>query len=202
VALIMAKILETKMRFRRLGAAALFGAGLMVPLAASAAEITEVQIINGLQGGPAVTVVVDPNALMAEVNANVGKGAAALPTWGQLANLTQLVVDIEFEYNSTAIVPNSYRTLGAIADALHHPLLARYKFLVVGHTDATGSADYNLKLSLARAEAIRAALNTTFTVAPGRLFAVGVGEELPIDPGNPDAAINRRVQLVNIGEVR
>ncbi len=188
------------MRFNAIGAA-LLGAGLLLPGAASAAEITEVQIINGLQG-PAVTVVVDPNALMAEVNANVGKGASALPTWAQLANLTQLVVDIEFEYNSTAIVPSSYRTLGAIADALHHPLLARYKFLVVGHTDATGAADYNLKLSLARAEAIRAALTTTFTVAPGRLFAVGVGEELPIDPGHPDAAINRRVQLVNIGETR
>ncbi len=197
----MTTMLETKMRFRMLGAAALLGAGLMLPATAMAAEVTSVQIINGLQG-PAVTVVVDPNALMAEVNANVGKGAAALPTWAQLSNLTQIVVDIEFEYDSTAIVPGSYRTLGAIADALHHPLLARYKFLVVGHTDATGSAEYNLKLSLARAEAIRAALNTTFTVAPGRLFAVGVGEELPLDPANPDAAVNRRVQLVNIGEVR
>ena len=197
----MTKILEKTMRFRKLGAAALIGAGLMLPVAAAAAEITEVQIINGLQG-PVTTVVVDPNALIAEVNANVGKGVANLPAWSQLANLTQLVVDIEFEFDSTAIVPSSYRTLGAIADALHHPLLARYKFLVVGHTDAKGAADYNLKLSLARAEAIRAALTTTFTVAPGRLFAVGVGEELPFDPANPDAASNRRVQLVNIGEVR
>lgn len=189
------------MRFYRIGGA-IAGIVMLWSGAAAAQGITEVQIINGLQGGPAVTVVVDPAALMAEVNANVGKGAKALPTWGQLANLTQLVVDIEFEYNSTAIVPNSYRTLGAIADALHHPLLARYKFLVVGHTDATGGADYNLKLSLARAEAIRAALTTTFTVAPKRLFAVGVGEELPLDPGNPDAAINRRVQLINIGETK
>ena len=51
-------------------------------------------------------------------------------------------------------------------------------------------------------QAIREALVTTFTVAPKRLFAVGVGEELPLDAGNPDAAINRRVQLVNIGETR
>lgn len=194
-------IRETKMRFLKLGAAALIGAGLVLPQAAAAAEVTAVTIINGLQG-PVTTVVVDPNALIAEVNANVGKGVANLPSWSQLANLTQLVVDIEFEYNSTAIVPGSYRTLGAIADALHHPLLARYKFLVVGHTDATGSADYNLKLSLERANAITAALSTTFAVSPKRLFAVGVGEELPFDPAHPDAAVNRRVQLVNIGEVR
>ena len=149
MALTMARQGESLMKFHKIGGAV---AGVvMLWSAAAAAETTEVQIINGLQGGPAVTVVVDPNALMAEVNANVGKGAKALPTWGQLANFTQLVVDVEFEYNSTAIVPSSYRTLGAIADALHHPLLARYKFLVVGHTDATGGADYNLKLSLARA---------------------------------------------------
>lgn len=187
------------MGFRKLGSAA---AGVvMLWSGAATAEITAVEIINGLQGGPAV-VAIDPAALIAEVNANVGKGVASLPNWSQLASLTQLVVDIEFEYNSTAIVPKSYRTLGAIADALHHPLLARYKFLVVGHTDATGGADYNLKLSLQRAEAIRDALATTFAVSPKRLFAVGVGEELPLDASHPDAAINRRVQLVNIGEVR
>ena len=197
----MKKIGEAGMRFRKIGGA-IAGVMMFSSAAVAAEQITEVQIINGLQVPAAVTVVVDPNALMAEVNANVGKGAKALPTWGQLASLTQLVVDIEFEYNSTAIVPSSYRTLGAIADALHHPLLARYKFLVVGHTDAKGAPDYNLKLSLARAQAIRDALVTTFTVAPKRLFAVGVGEELPLDAAHPDAAINRRVQLVNIGETR
>jgi outer membrane protein OmpA-like peptidoglycan-associated protein len=201
VALTMTSIREKTMRFRKLGAGALIGAGLLLPMAASAEQITAVTIINGLQG-PSGTVVVDTNALMAEVNANIGKGASALPSWAQLANLTQLVVDIEFEYNSTAIVPKSYTTLGAIADALHHPLLAKYKFLVVGHTDATGGADYNLKLSLARANAITEALATTFSVSPKRLFAVGVGEELPLDAAHPDSGVNRRVQLVNIGEIR
>ena len=196
----MTTIREKSMRLGKVGAA-LFAAGLLWNGAASAEQITATAIITGLQG-PVTTVVVDPNALIAEVNANVGKGVASLPAWSQLANLTQLIVDIEFEFDSTAIVPSSYQTLGAIADALHHPLLARYKFLVVGHTDAKGAADYNLKLSLARANAIRDALATTFAVPGNRLFAVGVGEELPLDPGNPDAAVNRRVQLVNIGEVR
>lgn len=193
---------EKTMQVRKLGALALLGAGLMLPTAAPAVEvITEATIINGLQG-PTATIVVDTAALMAEVQTNMGKGIAAMPSWQQLAKLTQLVVDIEFEYNSTAIVPSSYVNLGAIADALHHPLLAKYKFLVVGHTDSTGKADYNLKLSLERANAITQALATTFAVSPKRLFAVGVGEELPADPKHPDAAVNRRVQLINIGEVR
>ena len=53
-----------------------------------------------------------------------------------------------------------------------------------------------------RADAIKAALATTFAVAPNRLFTVGVGEEQPIDPAHPDAAINRRVQVINIGVVK
>ena len=198
----MAAYREKTMQFRKLAALALIGAGLTLPAGAIAAEaITEATIINGLQG-PTATVVVDTNALMAEVSANIGKGAAAMPSWAELSKLTQLIVDIEFEFNSTAIVPSSYANLGAIADALHHPLLAKYKFLVVGHTDAKGKADYNLKLSLERANAITAALATTFAVSPKRLFAVGVGKELPLDAAHPDAAINRRVQLINIGEVR
>ena len=86
------------MRFSKVGAA-LFAAGLLWNGAASAEQITATAIITGLQG-PVTTVVVDPNALIAEVNANVGKGVANLPAWSQLANLTQLIVDIEFEFDS------------------------------------------------------------------------------------------------------
>jgi hypothetical protein len=130
---------EKTMQFRKLGALALLGAGLMVPAAALAVEvISETTIIKGLQG-PTATIVVDTNALMAEVQTNMGKGIAAMPSWQELAKLTQLVVDIEFEYNSTAIVPSSYVNLGAIADALHHPLLAKYKFLVTTSSSASSA---------------------------------------------------------------
>ena len=141
--------------------------------------------------------------LAQEALANVGrKPGAALPAWSQLAGLAQLTVEINFEYNSVAIVPESYRAIGLMADALHHPILLPYKFLIVGHTDATGDAKYNLGLSQRRADAIKEALSTTFAVNPNRLFTVGVGAEEPIDPGNPDAAINRRVQVINIGLVK
>ena len=45
-----------------------------------------------------------------------------------------------------------------------------------------------------RANAITEALATTFAVSPDRLFAIGVGKEWPVDPANPEAAGNRRVQ--------
>jgi OOP family OmpA-OmpF porin len=70
---------------------------------------------------------------------------------------------------------------------------------VVGHTDATGSREYNLELSQRRAVSVMEMLATTFSVDPAMLVAVGFGEEQLQDPQNPDNGINRRVQLLNIG---
>ena len=103
---------------------------------------------------------------------------------------------------STDVAIGHALVVGLIADSLHHPNLRRYKFLVVGHTSSTGDAKHNLDLSQKRANAITEALSTTFAVAPDRLFAIGVGEEWPVDPANPKAADNRRVQLVNLGLVK
>lgn len=117
----------------------------------------------------------------------------------QLDQLAQINVEIEFDLNSAMVKPSSYRTLGAIADAMHNPVLLGYKFLVVGNTDATGTREYNMKLSQERADAIAQALTTTFRVDPRRVQSVGLGEEALQDTKNPDAAINRRVQIYNIG---
>jgi len=177
--------------------------GLMIaPGYASAQQINHNQLMGTLgrleQGAPAVDV-----ALLAEeLAANAGKGVANLPNWQNLSRLSQLVVEIDFENDSVAIEPGPYRTIGMIADALHHPNLARYKFLVVGHTSSTGDAMHNLKLSQQRADAITDALSTTFAVAPDRLYPIGVGKEWPIDAGHPAAADNRRVQLINLGLLR
>lgn len=40
------------------------------------------------------------------------------------------------------------------------------------------------------------------TEAVSTIFAVGVGEEWPVDPANPKAADNRGVQCVNLGLVK
>ncbi|TIM11619.1 MAG: OmpA family protein [Mesorhizobium sp.] len=169
---------------------------------AGAQQLSEHQLVNTLGQVAEAASAVDVAMLAQELAANPGKGIASLPHWSQLATLPQFFVEINFENNSVAIEPGSYRTLGLIADALHHPLLLRYKFLVVGHTNATGDAKHNLDLSARRAEAIAEALGTTFSVAPNRLFSIGVGSEMPVDPAHPKAADNRRVQLLNIGLVK
>lgn len=192
---------HTIMKNFRLGT--LFAAGLLLaPGHSFSQELSDKQLARTLGRVEAAAPTIDIALLMEEAAASAGKGVAALPDWQNLAKLSQLIVEIDFENDSVAIEPKSYRTVGLIADALHHPNLRRYKFLVVGHTSSTGDAKHNLDLSQKRANAITEALSTTFAVAPDRLFAIGVGEEWPVDPANPKAADNRRVQLVNLGLVK
>jgi len=169
------------------------------PCVVSAQRLDNSQIMSTLGQVRSAAPEVDVALLVEEANANVGKGVAALPNWNKLTELSQLIVEIDFENNSTAIEPESYRTVGLIADALHHPDLFRYKFLIVGHSSSTGDARHNLELSQKRADAINEALSTTFAISPDRLFSVGAGEEWPINPGHPESADNRRVQLINLG---
>jgi outer membrane protein OmpA-like peptidoglycan-associated protein len=135
---------------------------------------------------------------------NIRNYPGALPpralTFPQLANLAQFTVEINFDFNSAAIRPESYRNVGAIADALHNPLLLGYGFLVVGHTDSVGGRTYNVGLSQRRAEAIVAALVDPFGVNPAVLQPVGMGEEQLRDPAHPTSGVNRRVQLINVGK--
>lgn len=121
------------------------------------------------------------------------------PLSDQLGNLAQLTIAIQFDFDSARIRPNSFRAVGLMADALYHPYLQGYCFLIVGHTDAKGSREYNLKLSQQRADAIRAALINPFGINAARIEAVGLGEEQLLNRSNPDATENRRVQLINIG---
>ena len=67
---------------------------------------------------------------------------------------------------------------------------------VSGHTDNTGASATNLRLSQARADAVRAYLATK-GVAPERMVAKGYGPAQPIAPNTTSAgrAQNRRVEL-------
>ncbi|MQB35009.1 OmpA family protein [Rhizobium rhizogenes] len=166
---------------------------------AVAQQVTEQRITSSLGKLTTAAPIIDVALLREEAANGAGKDMTGLPNWGKVAQLPQMVVEIDFQNDSVGIEPESYRTLGLIADALHHPNLWDYKFLVVGHSSATGSDKHNLDLSEKRADAIREILSTTFAVDPARLFAVGVGEYFPIDASKASTADNRRVQLFNLG---
>ena len=186
--------MNTRLLMRAVAFAVFLGA-----IPASAQQMSEQQLVKSLQQATETAPAVDIGLLIQQINANAGKSVAELPVWHQLAELPQLTVDIEFENDSVGIVPESYHTLGVIADAMHYPNLRHHKFLIVGHTNATGAAKHNLELSAKRADAMLEALATTFSVPASHLVAIGVGQELPLPGTDPKAGTNRRVQLINLG---
>lgn len=82
--------------------------------------------------------------------------------------------------------------LSACPDAVVH---------IEGHTDADGDEASNLALSVARAEAVIAALITR-GVNPDRLYAVGYGEASPIADNETPAGkrLNRRIVVTVLPE--
>jgi outer membrane protein OmpA-like peptidoglycan-associated protein len=104
---------------------------------------------------------------------------------------------IQFDFNSAKVLPESQQALINLAQAMQSKELADVKFAVEGHTDAKGRADYNLKLSEQRAQAVSALL-ASHGVTVSRLAAVGKGATEPANAADPLAAENRRVRIINL----
>lgn len=119
----------------------------------------------------------------------------------QIANIARdkpaIDLDILFDYDSAEIPPTAVPALAALGTALSRQDLKGSVFLINGHTDAAGRADYNRALSQRRANAVRRMLIEQYKLAPDTLIAAGFGAEQPKNPGNPLSAENRRVQVVN-----
>jgi OmpA-OmpF porin, OOP family len=123
------------------------------------------------------------------------------PIAPQLLTLPQFTFEVAFDPDSPLIRPQSYQTIGRIADALSDPKLLLYTFLVIDHTEAIGRRDANLTLSQRRADSIREVLAGTFKISRKRLQALGLGEEQLQNSSRPTSPANARAQIVTIGEV-
>jgi len=120
------------------------------------------------------------------------------PAPAPAAKPASINMQINFDYNSSAISGSSERTMATLAKALASPQLEGRKFTVIGHTDASGSAGYNKALSDRRAAAVRIYLVNN-GVASSRLRAMGKGESELLNTEDPDAAENRRVEIQATG---
>ena len=108
-------------------------------------------------------------------------------------------LDVNFEYNSAQLTADARIMLDNLGRALIDPALKNSRFLLGGHTDAKGADAYNMLLSKKRAQAVADYLQKQHGVEAKRLKVEGYGRTRLLDPANPEAAINRRVQVANLG---
>lgn len=104
---------------------------------------------------------------------------------------------INFAYNKAEIRgAQSFDLLNALAAALNKECAA-FNVNIEGHTDSDGSADYNQRLSEARANTVVAYLSEN-NVSVNRISAIGYGETNPIGDNATSAgkAQNRRIEFV------
>ncbi len=118
---------------------------------------------------------------------------AAQPTSVNLPTVT-------FEYNSFRLTGRAERQLDEVGKALNMPAFANSKFVIAGHTDASGGEGYNQQLSQQRAQSVVSFLISRHGLDRSRLSAVGWGESRLLPGVPPDSAENRRVEVLNIGK--
>jgi OmpA-OmpF porin, OOP family len=104
------------------------------------------------------------------------------------------VTRVYFASGSTAINAAGKKALHAIARQA--AAIPGANFRIVGHTDSTGNAAFNQRLSDQRASAVTAYLLQNCNVPPVQIMAVaGVGQDLPQDNDDMGNAKNRRVAV-------
>lgn len=136
------------------------------------------------------------------VSGTAGNATGSAATAASAANTApeprpSLSLSVQFDFNSARIRTESFEALTNLATALNSPALAQSKFLIEGHTDAKGAADYNRKLSEQRAKAVQELL-TSKGVDVAHLVSVGKGSSELANKADPLAAENRRVRIVNL----
>lgn len=104
---------------------------------------------------------------------------------------------VQFALASAKLRPEAEASLMQLGTALKHPDLKRATLVILGHTDASGSDEYNQILSEERAMAVKAFIVSRFQHDSELLLAGGYGKEQLRDPGNPFSEANRRVEIIN-----
>ena len=105
---------------------------------------------------------------------------------------------ILFNSGSAQIKPQSMGIVLQISQVLLQD--DNIKLNIVGHTDADGNSDSNLKLSKERAQAVKDALVNLYNIPANRLQTDGKGASVPVAENSTadEKAQNRRVEFIKI----
>lgn len=195
----------------RFGRRALLAAAIAISVQgfATAQEMSAASIVKALSPpvtrSLSTTPSVAPEHVAEEQFVNGLRGRTRSLSVSEVSKLDAIVAtrkDIDFEMhfalNSAELRGKDREIVDKLGEALDNQSLKTSTFLIMGHTDARGSAKANQKLSERRAEAVKTLLVTKYGVAPERLVTVGYGQTHLKNTEDPRASENRRVQVVNI----
>ena len=103
--------------------------------------------------------------------------------------------DILFDVNEATLKPAAQVVIAKLVGILL--VMPDLNLRIEGHTDATGSSEYNLKLSKQRAESVRAFLDES-GIEQSRMDSIGYGKERPMASNDTTEgrSKNRRVEIV------
>ena len=144
----------------------------------------------GALAGGAIGAHMDRQA--AELRAQLGSNATVVNTGQEI--VVTMAQDILFATDSSSVRPDLAAMLRGVAQNINsYPLSVVF---VTGHTDSTGSDQYNQALSLRRADTVTSVLISA-GVPAGRVQARGMGESQPVASNDTASgrAQNRRVVL-------
>jgi len=115
-----------------------------------------------------------------------------------VAEKVTFAADVLFDFDKAVIKPEGKSKLDDISNKTKGVNLE--VVIAIGHADSVGSDAYNQRLSVRRAESVKAYL-TSKGIAANRVYTEGKGEKQPVadNKTKEGRAKNRRVEIEVIG---
>ncbi|NIZ13839.1 OmpA family protein [Phaeobacter sp. HF9A] len=183
-------------QFRTL-AISIFTAALCVSAPVSAQDLSVEEITQAFQKQKTRGLVLVPTASVSATDTETASVAAAAEEYNPLDAASQINVQVSFDFDSATLRDDQKPKLANMCASMK--ALDGTVFQIIGHTDSSGSASYNERLSLLRAQEVRRHLISDCGVKADTLKAIGMGETAPVNASNPRADENRRVEFQALG---
>lgn len=180
--------------------------GLAAPvgvLAGSDTELSAEEITNAFKKQKTRGLVIVPsNQQPANTDSNSAEVAAApvaadADSYTAVDKADQVNIQISFDFDSASLREDQKPKLASLCEAMKS--VDASVFQIIGHTDSSGKASYNERLSLLRAQEVKHFLVNSCGIEETRLKAIGMGETVPFDASDPRADSNRRVEFQALG---